>query len=289
MSAERLDVRVAKNSVAGTRTKAARLIRAGLVRVNGSVVAKPSHAVAKNDYIEIAAIPAQSAFRYVSRGAVKLLGAFDTFGPQGLALPTGRVCWDIGASTGGFTQVLLEKGASRVMALDVGHDQLSPLLRSDPRTVDLSGWNVRDVQPSDLPERPDYIVSDVSFISLRYVIPVIARVLRQEQQARTAVDAGDDMSLSSGVSPVEIVLLIKPQFEVGKGKLSKNGIVTDPVLRQMVVDAVICCARSNGFSVEGCIPSPIRGTYGNREYLLWLRPKSARDQESGQTQDRALL
>lgn len=287
MSAERLDIHVAKNPAAGTRTKAARLIRAGLVRVNGVVVTKPSRAVAKTDCVDIAALPAESAFRYVSRGAVKLLGAFDAFSGQGLAPPTGRVCWDIGASTGGFTQVLLEKGASRVLALDVGHGQLSPALRSDPRVVDLSPRNVRDVQAPDLPSSPDYIVSDVSFISLTYVIPVIARVLQQERETGAAVGAAVGTPSSAGVPPVEIVLLIKPQFEVGKGKLNKNGIVTDPVLRQTVIDTVVCCAQSNGFSTKGCIPSPILGTHGNKEYLLWLRPASARDQDSGQAQDRA--
>lgn len=250
---ERLDRALVTRKLVGSRTRAQRLISHGDVTVNGKVARKASESVFPDDRLAVAA----DASHYVSRGAHKLIGALTVFEPRGLASPAGRICLDIGASTGGFTQVLLENGARQVLSLDVGHGQLAPVLARDPRVVNMEGINIRDVTASDLPACPKYIVSDVSFISLTYVIPVIARLCAD--------------STGVGSEPTEIILLIKPQFEVGKGRLGKNGIVTDPTLREKARKTVIACAERYGLKVCGCVDSPIEGEHGNREYLLWLR------------------
>lgn len=250
---QRLDLAMVDRGIADSRTRAQRLIGRGSVRVDGQVARKPSQKVGDGSDITVT-----DPLEYVSRGALKLLGAFDVFSPKGLSPVRGCDCLDIGASTGGFTQVLLEKGARRVIALDVGHGQLAPRLASDPRVIGLEGVNIRAVGgASDLPFQPGFIVSDVSFISLTYVIPVIARICRT----------------ASG--PTEIILLIKPQFEVGRGRLGKDGVVTDPALRLQARRKVIQCARDNGLTVLDCVDSPIEGTHGNDEYLLWLRAGSS--------------
>ena len=192
----RLDLALVDRGLAQTRTKASRLIRSGNVRVNGIIQTKPSLAVTSQDTLE-----ADRGDDYVSRGAYKLVGAFDAFADCGLIEPKGMDCLDIGASTGGFTQVLLRRGAAHVIALDVGHGQLDPRIAADPRVIDMSGVNIRDITREDLAYTPFMIVSDVSFISLTYVIPVIARI---------------------AAPGAHIVLLIKPQFEVGRGNLGKT-------------------------------------------------------------------
>lgn len=259
----RLDVALVDRGLVGSRTRAQRLIRAGDVLVNGHPVDRPSLRVGWGDDLRTTA-----DLHYVSRGALKLIGALKSFTPWGLASPEGRDCLDIGASTGGFTQVLLENGARRVIALDVGHGQLDPVLARDPRVTNMGGRNIRDVTAADLPFVPDYIVSDVSFISLTYVLPVIARILG-------ARPAGGDDGRAEDVRqrrPAEILLLIKPQFEQGsRSALGKDGILTDEARRQAARDRVVSCARGLGLSVEGCVDSPITGEHGNREYLLWLR------------------
>lgn len=244
MGAERLDVAMASRGLAGTRSKAAALIKAGKVSVDGRECRKPATQVGRDARIEVSGDDG-----YVSRGAYKLVGAYDHFGPLGLPSPEGRRCLDIGASTGGFTQVLLRAGAAQVIALDVGHGQLDPLVADDPRVIEMSGTNVRDITADDLPWRPDVVVSDVSFISLTYVIPVIAAIAAPGAQ---------------------IVLLVKPQFEVGKGHLGKNGIVESDDLRREALAKVTDCARGHGLTVRGHAISPIEGTHGNVEYLLWL-------------------
>lgn len=173
-----------------SRAKAQRLIKAGHVRVDGETITKPSFMV-KAGHSELAVDKGDD---YVSRGAYKLLGAFETFAGNGLTGPEGLECLDIGASTGGFTDVLLRGGAAKVVALDVGHGQLDPRIANDEHVIEMSGVNIREVEADDLPYRPAMIVSDVSFISLTYVIPVIARIAAPGAQ---------------------IVLLVKPQFEVG--------------------------------------------------------------------------
>ena len=244
MAAERLDVALVSRNLSGTRSKAASLIKAGKVSVDGRVCTKPAAQVGKDARLEVSGDDG-----YVSRGAYKLVGAYRQFGPLGLPGPDGRRCLDIGASTGGFTQVLLRAGAAQVIALDVGHGQLDPRVATDPRVIEMSGVNIRDVTADDLPWRPEVIVSDVSFISLTYVIPVIAAI---------------------AVPGANIVLLVKPQFEVGKGHLGKGGIVDDDHLRGEALRKVIDCAHMHGLTVRGHGVSPIEGTHGNIEYLLWL-------------------
>lgn len=243
--ADRLDV-VVGTLTQMTRSKAQRLIRDERVQVNGSTVTKPAMKVEVGTRIQVN----HTDDEYVSRGAYKLIGAFDAFARQGLEPPQGLDCLDIGASTGGFCDVLLRRGAAHVIALDVGHGQLDSRIAQDPRIIEMSGVNIRNVYPDDLPYAPQMIVSDVSFISLTYVLPVIARIAAHNAQ---------------------IVLLVKPQFEVGRTNLGKHGIVTDPKLREQALRTVIDSATEHGLHVIAHAPSPIEGTHGNHEYLLYLR------------------
>ena len=249
----RLDQELVERGLALSRSKAQRLIRQGSVTVDGVITIKPSTTV--DDAATIAIAPDDD---YVSRGAYKLVGAFEAFGPRGLSRPDGFDCLDIGASTGGFTDVLLRSGAARVVALDVGHGQLDPRIASDPRVIEMSGVNIRDVRPGDLPFTPRLIVSDVSFISLTYVIPVISTIVGPE---------------------TDIVLLVKPQFEVGRGNLGKNGIVERESLRRGALDRVVACAREHGLQVMATADSPIEGTHGNHEYLLWLQAETSANED----------
>lgn len=239
----RLDAYMASAGLAHSRTRAQRLIRSGKVTVDGQPADKPSMQVEGNETVLV-----DTGDDYVSRGAYKLLGAFERFADVGLPSPKGQHCLDIGASTGGFCDVLLRHGASEIIALDVGHGQLDPRIADNPRIIEMSGLNIRDVEPEDLPYRPSFIVSDVSFISLTYVIPVIAKV---------------------AAGHADILLLVKPQFEVGKGHLGKNGVVEDPRLRQKALKTVCDCAEASGLKVVATCPSPIQGTHGNEEYLLY--------------------
>ena len=226
-----------------SRSKAQRLIADGKVSVNGVTVTKASAKVGGDDVIA-----ADRGDGYVSRGAYKLVGAFERFADVGLRSAQGLRCLDIGASTGGFCDVLLRRGAAHVIALDVGHGQLDPRIAGNERIIEMSGVNIRDVEADDLPYRPSMIVSDVSFISLTYVIPVIARI---------------------AAPGAHVVLLVKPQFEVGKGNLGKNGIVESETLRKQALDTVTACAKANGLDVRAMAVSPIEGTHGNIEYLLY--------------------
>lgn len=251
MPLDRLDMMLVASGLVESRAKAQRLIKAGHVRVDGATVTKPSFMV-KAGHSELAVDKGDD---YVSRGAYKLKGAFEAFADAGLTGPQGLECLDIGASTGGFTDVLLREGAAKVIALDVGHGQLDPRIAGDPRVIEMSGVNIREVEPDDLPFRPRMIVSDVSFISLTYVIPVIARI---------------------AAPGADVVLLVKPQFEVGREGLGKNGIVEDASLRQRALDDVTDCARRCGLDVVATADSPIAGTHGNVEYLLYARMPGVR-------------
>ena len=222
---ERLDVLIVGLGLVPSRSKAQRLIRDGHVLVDGVAVTKPAANVATASSITV-----DKGDDYVSRGAYKLIGAFDEFSGRGLPSPRGLRCLDIGASTGGFCDVLLRRGAAQVIALDVGHGQLDSRIARDPRIIEMSGVNIRDVTAANLPYRPDMIVSDVSFISLTYVIPVIARIA------------------APGAS---VVLLVKPQFEVGKGNLGTGGIVEDRHLRDQALETVVDCANQHGLTVAG--------------------------------------
>ena len=232
----RLDVALLERGLTDSRSKAQRLIADGKVSVNGVTVTKASTKVCCDDVIT-----ADRGDGYVSRGAYKLVGAFEQFAAAGLRSAQGLRCLDIGASTGGFCDVLLRNDAAQVVALDVGHGQLDPKIAHDDRIVEMSGVNIRDVYVDDLPYRPEMIVSDVSS-------PVIARIAAPQAQ---------------------IVLLVNPQFEVGKGNLGKNGIVESQELREQALASVVACAECNGLDVRATTVSPIEGTHGNIEYLLY--------------------
>lgn len=245
----RLDVVLVERGLAESRTRAQALVMEGKVRVDGQVERKPSRAVPADASVEIEAPP-----RFVSRGGEKMQGAFDLFGSAAVPLDVaGRVCLDVGSSTGGFTDCLLQHGAARVMAVDVGTNQLAWKLRSDPRVWVRENFNARYMTPADLPETPQVAVTDVSFISLRLILPPIRDVLAPGGLA---------------------VALIKPQFEVGKGN-APGGLVRDERLRLEARDGIVAFARDElGLEPLGLAESPILGReMGNVEYLsYWRRP-----------------
>jgi 23S rRNA (cytidine1920-2'-O)/16S rRNA (cytidine1409-2'-O)-methyltransferase len=238
----RLDLEMARRGLAESRERAQRLIMAGLVRVNSRPAAKPDLKVDARAQIEV--MP--GAPQYASRGAHKLLAALDHFAIS----VEGRRALDVGASTGGFTDVLLARGAAHVVALDVGYGQLAMRLRNDPRVTVADRTNVRFIEPPDLPYRPDLIVIDVSFISLRLVLPAVLRIAAQ---------------------PAAIVALVKPQFEVGKGAVGKGGVVRDDAARRAALEGILRFAGAAGLEVAGAIESPLKGPAGNREFLALMR------------------
>ncbi|SFI17949.1 MULTISPECIES: TlyA family RNA methyltransferase [Microbacterium] len=248
----RLDAAVAARGLARSRTHAAQLIDAGLVSVDGATVVKSSVRVADDAVIEVAA-----SDHYVSRAAHKLLAGLDAFGID----VTGRVALDMGASTGGFTQVLRERGATPVIAVDVGHGQLAATVAADDEVIAIEGFNVRYMTPeilaeaSGIPIPPRIVTGDLSFISLGHVLPAVAGV--------AAPDA-------------DIVLLIKPQFEVGRTGV-REGLVTDPGRRADAVATVLWSAWDAGLGTHGLIASPIIGTHGNAEYVVHLQPGATAD------------
>lgn len=249
MPESRLDAALAARGLARSRSHAAALIASGQVSVDGRPVLKASRSVRDDQRIEVA-----EADHYVSRAAHKLLAALDGFGVD----PAGRLALDLGASTGGFTQVLLERGATAVIALDVGHGQLADSIRSDPRVHVVEGCNARELtapllaQLSGVAAVPDLVVADLSFISLKHVLPAMLAT------------AGPD---------ADFVLLVKPQFEVGRGGV-REGIVRDPALRADAVAEVLWSAWDLGLPTAGLLPSPIAGSAGNREVLLWLSTRA---------------
>lgn len=244
---DRLDAAVAARGLARSRTQAAALIEAGLVSVDGRPVVKTSTKIRDDQEITVAA-----SDHYVSRAAHKLRAALDVFG----VTVAGAQCLDMGASTGGFTQVLLERGAARVLAVDVGHDQLAREIAENPAVTAVEGFNVRYMTPVALetaaggPFVPDLITGDLSFISLTHVLPAVADVAAPATQ---------------------VVLLVKPQFEVGRTGV-REGLVTDPGARADAVSGVLWSAWDAGLGTYGVIASPIAGTHGNREFLVHLRP-----------------
>ncbi|WP_099288439.1 TlyA family RNA methyltransferase [Mycobacterium persicum] len=244
----RVDVELVRRGLARSRHQAAELIEAGKVRIDGLPVVKPATAVAVSAALTVAADGARG---WVSRGAHKLIGALDAF-----AVPVqGRRCLDAGASTGGFTEVLLDRGAAEVVAVDVGYGQLAWSLRSDPRVVVVERTNVRDVSPGAVGGCVDLIVADLSFISLGTVLPAL-------------IDCA-----SPGA---DIVPMVKPQFEVGKGQVGPGGVVSDPQLRADAVLAVSRRADELGWHTVDVAASPLRGPAGNVEYFLWLRAQTDR-------------
>jgi len=249
---ERLDVHLVRLGLARSRTAAQRLVRAGGVRVDGVVVDKPSYAVGLGQ--QVTSTP-DEVTRWVGRGALKLLHALTTWEIE----VRGRRCLDVGASTGGFTQVLLAHGAAHVTALDVGHGQLVAELADDPRVTDLPGTNIRDVGPERVGTF-GLVVGDVSFISLRLVLPSVAALVEPD---------GD------------VIFLVKPQFEVGRDRLGHGGVVSSVADRSRVLHEVVEVGTGLGWHVHGIDRSPVTGTHGNTEYLLWLASSTAGMMEAG--------
>ena len=247
----RLDMILVERALAESRTRAQALVMEGKVRVAGQTERKPSRLVDDGVPVEVEAPP-----RFVSRGGEKLEGAFALWGAgtgdRGARLSAeGKICLDVGSSTGGFTDCLLQHGAEKVMAVDVGTNQLAYKIRTDPRVWARENYNARFMKPEDLPDIPALAVTDVSFISLRLILPPICGVLR-----------------GGG----EIVALIKPQFEVGKGN-APGGLVRDESLRLAARDGIVRFASDElGLELLGLAESPIRGReMGNVEYLSWWR------------------
>jgi 23S rRNA (cytidine1920-2'-O)/16S rRNA (cytidine1409-2'-O)-methyltransferase len=241
----RLDAELVRRGLARSREQAADLISAGRVAVAGQTAAKPATQVSTDAAIMVGELP-DGESDYVSRGGHKLAGALAAF--PGL-VTGGRRCLDAGASTGGFTDVLLRSGAAHVVAADVGYGQLAWSLRTDPRVTVLDRVNVRNLTPEQVAPPPSLVVSDLSFISLTLVLPALA--------ACAAPDA-------------DFVLMVKPQFEVGRDKV-RSGVVVDPGLRACAVAGVAAAAEKLGLGVLGVTASPLPGPAGNVEYFLWLR------------------
>jgi 23S rRNA (cytidine1920-2'-O)/16S rRNA (cytidine1409-2'-O)-methyltransferase len=236
----RIDAELVDRGLFPSRERARAAILAGEVRVDGHVVTKAGHSIAEDASIEVA-----SKQRYVSRGGDKLAGALDAFG---LAVDGLRAV-DVGASTGGFTDCLLQRGVSSVVAVDVGYGQLAWSLRQDPRVTVIERTNIRSVDPEQLGAPFDLAVVDVSFISLRTVLPHIAALVSEEGS---------------------IAALVKPQFEAGKGRVGKRGVVRDPAVHLDVLQSALGAARDAGFVVRGLTFSPIKGPEGNIEFWLWI-------------------
>ena len=238
---KRLDAALVELGHAESREKAKALIMAGIVYVNHQKSDKPGNTVKPEDVIEVRG----TGLRYVSRGGLKLEKAVDSFG---LTLAD-CICADIGASTGGFTDCMLQNGAAKVYAIDVGYGQLAWKLRNDPRVVNLERNNFRYVTHEQVPDALDFASVDVSFISLSHILPVLKTLLKQGGRA---------------------VCLIKPQFEAGKDKVGKKGVVREKAVHIAVVENIITLAANTGFSLLGLDFSPIKGPEGNIEYLCYL-------------------
>ena len=259
-SPSRLDVELVRRGLARSRGQARALVDQGAVLVGGATASKVSTPVTAADEINLATEPDP----WVSRAAYKLLTALDVFADRGLSAQ-GKRCIDVGASTGGFTQVLLAHGATQVEAVDVGHGQLVAELAGDPRVTEWSGTNVRDLDPASIGGPAALVVADLSFISLRTVMPALA--------ALTA-PGGD------------LVVLVKPQFEVGRERLGRGGLVRSAPDRARAITDVAQAAEKEGLRPVAVHGSPIRGTNGNLEYLLWctsrdvdaLSPRAVADQ-----------
>ncbi len=238
----RLDVRLVDRGLAPSRERARALILAGHVTVNGQVVSKAGTPIADDAHVELAT----PDHPYVGRGGVKLAHALDVFGVD----PAGRRALDVGASTGGFTDVLLTRGATSVIALDVGRGQLDWSLRTDPRVIVREGVNARALTSDDVPHRVTLVVIDVAFISLRHILPALPPFLEPS---------------------ADVVALVKPQFEAGREEVGKHGLVTDPAVHDAVIARVTEAAAATRLTRMAMTPSPITGATGNQEFFLHLR------------------
>jgi 23S rRNA (cytidine1920-2'-O)/16S rRNA (cytidine1409-2'-O)-methyltransferase len=237
---ERLDKLLVARGLAATRSRAQALIMAGEVLVDGQRADKAGMPVSTEAAVEVVA-----PLPYVSRGGFKLAGALAEFGVD----VTGRVCADVGACTGGFTDVLLQNGAARVYAIDVGYGQLDWRIRQHERVIVLERTNARHLE--SLPEPVSFVAVDVSFISLRLILPAVQSWLAPES---------------------DIIALIKPQFEAGRDQVGKGGIVKDPAVHHQVLEDLISWCTDNGLTPAGLMRSPIEGSEGNVEFLVWLQP-----------------
>jgi 23S rRNA (cytidine1920-2'-O)/16S rRNA (cytidine1409-2'-O)-methyltransferase len=238
----RLDAALVERGLAASRERARALIMAGHVSVNGQPVSKAGTAIADDARVSVA----EPDHPYVSRGGVKLAHALDRFGIE----PSGRRALDIGASTGGFTDVLLRRGAVSVVALDVGRAQLDWRLRSDPRVIVVEGVNARSLTSANLPHAVDLVTIDVSFISLGHIVPALAPLL---------------------TTGADVVALVKPQFEAGREQVGKHGLVIDPDVHAEVLERISAQAAAVGLERVGMTPSVITGATGNQEFFLHLR------------------
>jgi 23S rRNA (cytidine1920-2'-O)/16S rRNA (cytidine1409-2'-O)-methyltransferase len=235
---QRLDILLVERGLVDSRSLAQRLILAGRVTVDGQEALHPGKLLPPDSSVELTETP-----RYVSRGGEKLEAALQRFSIN----PKGRICADVGASTGGFTDCLLQHGAARVYAIDVGKGILDWKLRNDPRVVVMEEQNARFLE--SLPEPADLVTADVAFISLRLLFPVFRAWLRENGEA---------------------VVLIKPQFEAGRGQVGRGGVVRDPDVHRRVLEEVLASAEGNGFAAAGLMPSPLKGPAGNIEFLALL-------------------
>ena len=241
MSKKRLDLLLFQKGLTESRERARTEIMSGRVFVNGQRADKPGTFVDENSQLELRG----AALEFVSRGGLKLKKALTYFGVN----PEGKTCLDCGASTGGFTDCLLKGGASKVYAVDVGYGQLAWTIRNDPRVIPMERTNIRHVTREQIPDPIDLAVIDVSFISLKIVLPAVKNLLKSEG---------------------EIICLIKPQFEAGRDKVGKKGVVREKSVHRQVLESFIENALENGFAVKGMTFSPIKGPEGNIEYLAHL-------------------
>ncbi len=246
---KRLDILVTERGLAESREKAKTLIMAGQVYVDGQKADKPGDTFSEDAAVEVRG----KGLPYVSRGGLKLEKAMREFGLQ----LQGRTCMDIGASTGGFTDCMLQNGAQRVYSVDVGYGQLAWSLRTDPRVVNLERTNARYLTREQVPEEIGFFSVDVSFISLTLILPAVRPLLAEHGQA---------------------VCLIKPQFEAGREKVGKKGVVRDKAVHEEVIEKIRSFALENGFSVLGLTFSPVKGPEGNIEYLIYLERSEAPSQ-----------
>lgn len=246
---KRLDILVTERGLAESREKAKTLIMAGQVYVDGQKADKPGDTFSEDAAVEVRG----KGLPYVSRGGLKLEKAMREFGLQ----LQGRTCMDIGASTGGFTDCMLQNGAQRVYSVDVGYGQLAWSLRTDPRVVNLERTNARYLTREQVPEEIGFFSVDVSFISLALILPAVRPLLAEHGQA---------------------VCLIKPQFEAGREKVGKKGVVRDKAVHEEVIEKIRSFALENGFSVLGLTFSPVKGPEGNIEYLIYLERSEAPSQ-----------
>ena len=242
----RIDVYLVEKGFVKSRERAKSLIKSGQIKVNDNVVSKPSYEVADDVKIEITG----EQLRYVGRGGLKLEKAIEAFNIQ----LNGRVCIDIGASTGGFTDCMLQNGAAYVFAVDVGHDQLDEKLQNDNRVCNMERTNIRDLSMQDFVPSPNFIATDVSFVSLKQILPKIKELLPEDGEA---------------------VVLIKPQFEAGKSAIGKNGIVKDRKVHEKVLNDIISFCFSENLEVVNLTHSPISGGDGNIEYLAHIKSGQA--------------